>query len=72
MAERKGFEPSMRGYRIFPQQGSAFDHSATSPLPYGTSVYKALSVLVGLVCLAFCLSGPLWVQLEIKHGKYQT
>ena len=31
MAEREGFEPSIRGYRIHEFQSCAFDHSATSP-----------------------------------------
>ena len=31
MAERAGFEPAIRGYRILEFQSSAFDHSATSP-----------------------------------------
>ena len=32
MAEREGFEPSIRGYRIHTFQACAFDHSATAPL----------------------------------------
>jgi hypothetical protein len=31
MAERVGFEPTIRGYRIPEFQSGAFDHSATSP-----------------------------------------
>ncbi len=32
MAEREGFEPSIRFCRILTFQASAFDHSATAPL----------------------------------------
>ena len=32
LAEREGFEPSIRGYRIHTFQACAFSHSATSPL----------------------------------------
>ena len=32
VAEREGFEPSIRGYRIHTFQACAFDHSATAPL----------------------------------------
>lgn len=31
MAEREGFEPSIRFCRILTFQASAFDHSATAP-----------------------------------------
>jgi hypothetical protein len=31
MAEREGFEPSIRFWRILTFQASAFDHSATAP-----------------------------------------
>ena len=31
MAERVGFEPTIRGYRIHTFQACAFDHSATAP-----------------------------------------
>lgn len=31
MAERQGFEPWIRGYRILDFESSAFDHSATFP-----------------------------------------
>ena len=31
MAERVGFEPTIRGYRIHAFQACAFSHSATSP-----------------------------------------
>jgi hypothetical protein len=31
LAERAGFEPAKRGYRLLAFQASAFDHSATSP-----------------------------------------
>ena len=31
VAEREGFEPSIRGYRIHTFQACAFDHSATAP-----------------------------------------
>ena len=31
MAERQGFEPWRRGYRLHTFQACAFDHSATSP-----------------------------------------
>ena len=31
LAEREGFEPSIRGYRIHTFQACAFNHSATSP-----------------------------------------
>ncbi len=31
MAEREGFEPSIRLWRILTFQASAFDHSATAP-----------------------------------------
>ena len=33
MAEREGFEPSIRDYRIHTFQACAFNHSATSPKP---------------------------------------
>ena len=32
LAEREGFEPSIRGYRIHAFQACAFNHSATSPI----------------------------------------
>ena len=37
MAEREGFEPSIRFCRILTFQASAFDHSATAPhrIPIG-------------------------------------
>jgi hypothetical protein len=31
MAEREGFEPSVRGYRTPDFESGTFDHSATSP-----------------------------------------
>ena len=31
LAEREGFEPSIRGYRIPDFESGAFDHSATFP-----------------------------------------
>ena len=31
VADREGFEPSIRGYRIHTFQACAFDHSATCP-----------------------------------------
>ncbi len=31
LAEREGFEPSIRFWRILTFQASAFDHSATAP-----------------------------------------
>ena len=31
VAEREGFEPSIRFWRILTFQASAFDHSATAP-----------------------------------------
>ncbi len=30
-AEKKGFEPSIRGYRIYAFQAYLFNHSSTSP-----------------------------------------
>ena len=33
VAEREGFEPSIRFCRILTFQASAFDHSATAPHP---------------------------------------
>ena len=44
MAEREGFEPSIRGYRIHTFQACAFDHSATaphSPLRYRRAAWAA-------------------------------
>src|SRR3569623_1117309 len=36
LAEREGFEPSIRFWRILTFQASAFDHSATAPQCSGT------------------------------------
>jgi hypothetical protein len=41
MAEREGFEPSIRFWRILTFQASAFDHSATAP-----HARKALSLVI--------------------------
>ena len=38
MAERAGFEPAIRGYRIPLFESGAFSHSATSPKVAATSV----------------------------------
>jgi hypothetical protein len=35
LAEREGFEPSIRFWRILTFQASAFDHSATAPAAPG-------------------------------------
>ena len=45
MAEREGFEPSIRGYRIHTFQACAFDHSATAPhRPFGKAGHLAALV----------------------------
>ena len=42
MAEREGFEPSIRGYRIHAFQACAFNHSATSPQNEGRTILMLL------------------------------
>src|SRR5690606_36099871 len=42
LAERVGFEPTVRGYRTLAFQASAFDRSATSP-PKARSVAQSLA-----------------------------
>ena len=37
VAEREGFEPSIRFWRILTFQASAFDHSATAPQIAGSA-----------------------------------
>ena len=41
MAEREGFEPSIRFWRILTFQASAFDHSATAPHCTGSGALTA-------------------------------
>ena len=41
MAEREGFEPSIRFCRILTFQASAFDHSATAPHALEGGPYRA-------------------------------
>jgi hypothetical protein len=42
VAERVGFEPTIRGYRIHTFQACAFDHSATAPhRPFGKGGHLA-------------------------------
>src|SRR4051795_6458027 len=49
MAEREGFEPSIRFCRILTFQASAFDHSATAP-PAPGRVHTKNSSLEGRPC----------------------
>ena len=44
MAEREGFEPSIRFCRILTFQASAFDHSATAPHRNPIGLCKATGV----------------------------
>ncbi len=41
LAEREGFEPSVRGYRTPDFESGTFDHSATSP---GRAFYQQLLI----------------------------
>src|SRR5690554_2290421 len=41
LAERKGFEPSIRFWRIHTFQACAFDHSATSLFYFARKIYFA-------------------------------
>lgn len=47
MAEREGFEPSIRFCRILTFQASAFDHSATAPHVFMPGT-RAPNALLGL------------------------
>lgn len=45
MAERQGFEPWIRGYRIPDFESGAFDHSAT--FPYFERRFVELEIIAG-------------------------
>ena len=48
MAEREGFEPSIRGYRIHTFQACSFNHSDTSPEKDHT-VFQYMSVSLAVI-----------------------
>lgn len=54
LAEREGFEPSIRFCRILTFQASAFDHSATAPLH---PVVSCMAQSVNRVRYQFALEG---------------
>ena len=58
MAEREGFEPSIRFCRILTFQASAFDHSATAPHRWGSALAPIAGVRPALNANAVSLDLP--------------
>ena len=66
MAERVGFEPTIRFWRILTFQASAFDHSATAPHCSGSARPSGAAKLPqGTTCLAQGTKG--WHKRGMKH-----
>ena len=66
MAEREGFEPSIREHRIHTFQACAFNRSATSP----TFSRRALYVLRRVREAADCGDADGWVRVAHKSLAY--
>lgn len=58
VAEREGFEPSIRFCRILTFQASAFDHSATAPHRWGSALAPIAGVRPALNANAVSLDLP--------------
>ena len=78
MAEREGFEPSIRFCRILTFQASAFDHSATAPhAPEGAHLVAPggqgkLASIVPASAISFAVTPPaLWVESRMST-RFQT
>ena len=70
MAEREGFEPSIRGYRIHTFQACAFNHSATSPTDsknIHTQYFIQLQKKNRLICQSHALIGPSKITYPLKR-----
>ena len=68
MAERKGFEPLIRGYHIHTFQACAFDHSAISPHHEGPDNNRTDGLTSFFVRFCACCYAPPLFTGFIKNG----
>ena len=68
MAEREGFEPSIRGYRIHTFQACAFDHSATAPHACREGAPSRAGAARQATRLPHLYAAPIHLRMERRFG----
>ncbi len=70
MAEREGFEPSVRGYRTLAFQASPFDHSGISPILFRVLTLFPISIGITKYFPVFCPPGLRCAKFKIVPDNF--